>query len=111
MLAADAAKYPFRAGIVTLSRLFLMHFMARRPSGLTARLTHAVARVSQINSRHPLHVPKILTRPADLSPGEYAALIEPMMSITSEGAGDADALEKWGALYTAHEELWDVEYE
>jgi hypothetical protein len=34
-----------------------------------------------------------------------------MMSITSEGAGDADALEKWGALYTAHEELWDVEYE
>jgi hypothetical protein len=107
ILAANVV-YPFRQAIVNLSRLYLLHFVARRPSGATARLTRAIDTFSRGISRHPLHAAKILTRPADLSPGEYAALVHPMLTVVTECPDNMETMERWTALWTALDELWEV---
>jgi hypothetical protein len=106
ILAARTASHPFRAPIVTLSRLLLLHTLARQPPAFGARLAAVVGGMAA-HFRHPLRADKVLARPAALSPGEYAALIWAMLTALAHPPDDLEALGRWAALFTAWERLWD----
>jgi hypothetical protein len=110
LLAARTPHHPFRAPIVALSRLLLLHTLPRQAPAFAPRLAAVVAAMS-VRYRHPLAAAQLLARPAQLSPGEYAAAIYALLTALSRPCEDVGALQRWAALYTAWDRLWDYETE
>jgi hypothetical protein len=108
MLASRTSTHPFRAPIVTLSRLLLLHTLPRQAPAFAFHLADVLTDMS-VRYKHPLQVDKVLARPAQLSPGEYTALIYAMLTALSNPCDDVEALQRWAALYMAWDRLWDYE--
>ncbi|KXN87422.1 hypothetical protein AN958_08853 [Leucoagaricus sp. SymC.cos] len=105
-------RHPFRNPIIQISRLYLIALVASHPN--QAHRTLLADKMSEtVLPPHlaPLYGPKIMSRPADLSPGEYDSFAEiaPAIMVEPEKVGmDESERGRWIALAVAMKKLWNA---
>ena len=104
-------KYVYRAPLVSISRLFLMHLVVTLPEPNLKSLAKIINDIQLPSHIPPIFGPKLISRPADLSPDEYDTLILavlPMLSLGDIVGLDTAGKERCMGLYVARKKLWDA---
>jgi hypothetical protein len=105
-------RHPFRNPIIQISRLYLIALVASHPNPEHRKLiSDKLTSMTLPSHLAPLYGPKIMSRPADLSPGEYDAFAEvaPTAMVEPEKVGmDLNERGRWIALAVALKKLWNA---
>lgn len=110
-LPPSHGQYPFRVPLVLIGRLFLMDLVASVSSTGLEELAKSLDMVELPSHIPRVFGPKVISRPADLSPGEYenlgfATMIQMSMN-PALGLGQVE-IERWISLRLAHMKLWNA---
>jgi hypothetical protein len=88
-----------------------MHLVSSLPGSRLTEFSEQFASVALPTHIPHLYGPKLISRPADLSPGEYETLVHTYMPLLvfspSGGLGDAE-VQRWVNLYRALQKLWNA---
>jgi hypothetical protein len=108
----DAAKFPFRTPLAALTRLFLVDALANMSAAEQHQIAAGVEELQYPSHMAVIYGPKVVARPADLSPGEYETIAQllPMVLMEvymakSAGGGEMD---RWMNLSTVYRTLWSA---
>lgn len=105
-------RHPFRNPILQICRLYLITLVASHPDPENRKiLAESFSSIQLPSHLAPLYGPKIMSRPGDLSPGEYDTLAEvaPMIMAKPEKVGiDENERGRWIALAVAVKKLWNA---
>ncbi|KAJ7240144.1 hypothetical protein B0H12DRAFT_1237408 [Mycena haematopus] len=99
----DSAKYPYRLPIVTACRVLLIDYISALDAAQRQEYEKFLDSMQGPMDYCELYGPKIVGRPADLSPGEYAMLVQVMpawivprqMAKAPEKGENPDAGREW----------------
>jgi hypothetical protein len=103
-------QYPYRLPIIHTSRLFLMDLVARLQFNkrALARLEAALESVEFPPQFARLYGPKLISKPAELSPGEYEALCFAFVAASyTDNLGMTDK-DQWDSLMVGLKKLWNA---
>jgi hypothetical protein len=90
-----------------ITRLFLMHLTATCLSG--SAITSAYVRILCSVQWHKYSPPKVFSRPADFSPGEYDMLAHLFGGMIANGdPSNCDSEERWFTLAIANAYLYEA---
>ncbi|KAJ3565788.1 hypothetical protein NP233_g7414 [Leucocoprinus birnbaumii] len=105
-------RHPFRNPIIQIARLYLIALVASHPNPQHRKLlADKLTSVTLPTHLAPLYGPKVMSRPADLSPGEYDTFAEiaPAVMVEPEKVGmDESERGRWIALAVAMKKLWNA---
>ncbi|KAK0214756.1 hypothetical protein IW262DRAFT_1278236 [Armillaria fumosa] len=103
----------YRLPLVLIARLFLNDLVGELSSEAKETLAGYINVINMPSSHAKLYGPKIMGRPADLSPGEYVSFVASAPIITMQEYGmcsfSKDCQGRWRNLATAKLFLWDDE--
>lgn len=101
----------YRLPLVLMARLFLNDLVGELSSEAKETLAGYINVITMPSSHAKLYGPKIMGRPADLSPGEYVSFVASAPIITMQEYGTCsfskECQERWRNLATAKLFLWD----
>lgn len=104
-------KHVYRTPLMLISRLFLMHLVATLPAHNLKALANKAGDIQMPSHVPRVFGPKLVARPADLSPGEYDTLMRvcvPLLFLDDSIGLDEAEKEKWLRLCLARKELWNA---
>jgi hypothetical protein len=108
----DAAKFPFRTPIAALTRLFLVDALADMSAAEQHQIAAGVEELQYPSHMAAIYGPKVVARPADLSPGEYETIAQllPMvlMEVYMAKSGGGGEMDRWMNLSTVYRTLWSA---
>jgi hypothetical protein len=112
-LPKDASRYPFRASIVSVSRLFLVHALAHMSAEERTEIGSNIQQAQYPSHMAAMYGPKIVSRPADLSPGEYETVAQlfPMVFVPFAFGNAAlePEIKRWESLSVMLRCLWNAQ--
>jgi hypothetical protein len=108
----DTAKFPFRTPLAALTRLFLVDALADMSEAEQRQISAGVEGLVYPSHMAAIYGPKVVARPADLSPGEYETIAQLLSMVLMEvymvksaGGGEMD---RWMNLSTVLRTLWSA---
>ncbi|KAF9454317.1 hypothetical protein P691DRAFT_809871 [Macrolepiota fuliginosa MF-IS2] len=105
-------RHPFRNSLIQISRLYLTALIASHPNPEHRKLlSDKIGTIPLPPHLAPLYGPKIVSRPADLSPGEYDTFAEiaPTVMMEPEKVGmDENERGRWIGLAVGLRKLWNA---
>jgi hypothetical protein len=111
-LPPDHKKFPYRVPLMLITRLFLLHLIATLSDEMLVQFRDYLGRCTNTmpSSMAQVFPPKVFSRPADLSPGEYDTLARLFGTmITANGDPfNCDREKKWFTLATANVYLYEA---
>ncbi|KAF9475548.1 hypothetical protein BDN70DRAFT_864791 [Pholiota conissans] len=101
----------YRLPIIFIARLFLNDLVGGLSLEAKETLSGYINVINMPSSHAKLYGPKVMARPADLSPGEYISFIASAPIVTMQDYGTCkfskECQERWKNLATAKLFLWD----